>query len=458
MQVKIEASRAPITNDSVFSVREDGDQTGLDAKLMWAAFLASLLMLFVKSPDALLLPQFWAEDGAVFFSEQQYRAWPPMLKEYAGYLHFAPRLIAWLGSLFPIEHQPLIYNSGAMLVDATAITYVACRLRAVMPIPVVVLSFFVLPTAGDIFGTATNVQWFLQFAVFIACIRFNQDCTRLKPAWQRFSGGTLLLVAALSGPFSLLAVIAVVGALVVFRLADASCSQPADVRNAGAGHNWFTRGICPWAVLVVAIGAAAQVVAMLGSTVATPEAAHLLPWERLAQLGVPPQRHAYLEIVGNPWRIPHMALWGLMLVGLLAGMVRVVQRPDWTRAVMFGMVCMGAVQPFLAFAKQNAMHTLSSPSHYFYLWGVVSVWIVVAMLPRRFMLRSWLVPAAMAGVIAVGLFRFPDYFRRSALAQLDWPGYAKKVAASRAPTVVPLNPLPWYMVVQPIAVPRGDRP
>ena len=60
-------------------------------------------------------------------------------------------------------------------------------------IPVIVLSFFVLPTAGDIFGTATNVQWFLQFAVFIACIRFPQDAGQQQPAWRQWGGAVLLL-------------------------------------------------------------------------------------------------------------------------------------------------------------------------------------------------------------------------------------------------------------------------
>jgi hypothetical protein len=299
-----------------------------------------------------------------------------MLEPNAGYLHFVPRLVAWLGSAFALEYQPLVYNAAAMLIDACAITYVALRVRTVAPVQVIVLSFFVLPTAGDIFGTVTNVQWFLQFAVFIACIRFPHETAQAQPAWRRWGGAVLLLAAALSGPFSLLAVAAVCCATAAFGLLRARKPLPGAQAHPEKYGASLPDGIRWGAVLVVAIGAAAQVFTMLGSTVATPETAYVLPWERLADLGITRQEHAYVSIVNDPWRLKHLALWCFLAMGFAASLALLVRRPDWPRAAMSGMACMGAVQPFLAFAKQHAIHTLSSPSHYFYLWGVVSIWVV----------------------------------------------------------------------------------
>ena len=45
--------------------------------------------LFFRRPDAFLNPQFWAEDGTVFFKSNFYNA-PSFFTPSAGYLHFIP--------------------------------------------------------------------------------------------------------------------------------------------------------------------------------------------------------------------------------------------------------------------------------------------------------------------------------------------------------------------------------
>ena len=76
------------------------------------------------------------------------------------------------------------------------------------------LSFFLLPTDGEVFGTLTNMQWFVQIALLAAA--FLPRAAR--PGW----GGRLLtyaalVAAALTGPVSWL-IAGAVGGLRLLRL------------------------------------------------------------------------------------------------------------------------------------------------------------------------------------------------------------------------------------------------
>src|SRR5260370_124194 len=90
---------------------------------IFSSFAACALALFLKSPDAFLNPQFWAEDGAIFYAQQYGKLWPQISTPYAGYLHFIPRLFAWLLSPIPPLYLPLSYNLSALLIDSICVTY-----------------------------------------------------------------------------------------------------------------------------------------------------------------------------------------------------------------------------------------------------------------------------------------------------------------------------------------------
>src|ERR1019366_4560833 len=54
---------------------------------------AVLLILFARRPESFLHPQFYAEDGAVFYVGAHRDPWGSILTPYAGYLHLASRLV-----------------------------------------------------------------------------------------------------------------------------------------------------------------------------------------------------------------------------------------------------------------------------------------------------------------------------------------------------------------------------
>lgn len=427
--------------NTVSTMHEGRDAIGSDLVFAW---LAAAALLLVKSPDALSHAQFWAEDGAVFFAEQFGNDRPRWFTPYAGYLHFIPRLVAWIGNLFPIERQPLIYNATAIAIDAFCIAYVAMRATWTGRIGVVFLSFFVVPTAGDLFGTLTNVQWFLQFVLLAACTRRDGEAAKVRFRLADRVTGALLLSAALTGPFSLLWVL-----LLSVRLLVASCIHHWASRDARAtGRSFRSVGdFLKWdRFAILCVGAVVQATVMLGQKIRTPESAFGLPEQSLAALGVV-KRDAYVWIVSHPFADSHLVLLAFY-VGCLALAAGSAWRDRTSRSwSILTLMILGCLEPVMAFVKQEATHPLGSPSHYFFLWGVGSVWVAAETIEKKLAIPARIVPLVLASVFVLGLSLRPDYFRRAPLVDLDWPGHARAIRSRQAPHVVPLNPLPWGMVI-----------
>lgn len=163
------------------------------------AFLLCLLALIFKSPDALGTPQFWAEDGAVFFAQQWQHAWPQLFSTYAGYLHFIARSYAWIALAFPVQHAPDLYNGLALSIDAACVAYLLVRIAPLGIAPVAFAAIVFAPTNGEIFGTLTNTQWFTQIFLLACCFLPSGETGTTKKVLV----SVLVLVAALSGPFSI---------------------------------------------------------------------------------------------------------------------------------------------------------------------------------------------------------------------------------------------------------------
>jgi hypothetical protein len=174
----------------------------------WQAFVLAALGLVIKAPDSLTLPQFWAEDGQIFFAEQHGQLLPPLFTTYASYLHFVPRLVAWLASAFAPLWAPTIYCLSAWLGGALALVSLR-QLRMGVPYWMLLAGVILTPSNGEAFGTLTNVQWLSQFYLLATLCRLIRGDVSKAPR----SRLALTLLLALTGPFSIFT--AFVGMLLV---------------------------------------------------------------------------------------------------------------------------------------------------------------------------------------------------------------------------------------------------
>ncbi len=169
------------------------------------------LLLFLRRADALLHPQFFAEDGVVFFHDQilfgiRHALWIP----HAGYLLVIQRLTALLGSWFGSGLAPAIYNITALALSAACCAlFVLPVFRAVVRSDLlrfaVCCLFAVALDSAELIGTITQIQWFLQIAGILLLAR----CwiRESEPGLAEQAGEALLmLILALSCPLLVLAV------------------------------------------------------------------------------------------------------------------------------------------------------------------------------------------------------------------------------------------------------------
>lgn len=408
-------------------------------------FLLALALLFLKSPDAILAPQFWAEDGPVFFAAQFGRDWPQLLTPYAGYLHTVTRLVAWIASGFEPAQAPLVYNALALVIDAACIAWVSLRLAPWFARWALFLSFFIVPSSGDIFGTATNVQWFMQFALAAACFA-PSAAPHAAPRPVRIAGYVALALAALSGPFSVLAVGLALGALLLGRLDAAPGGHPRAFGLTNFLHaiGAVGRRLPKTNLLIVFACACVQVAVLMTNKVHTPAGDFMMNAELQASFGVAKLGSFYFWTVTHSFLPPQLGFMAAMIAITTACLVRTLLRPGAWNGMACLLLALGAVQPLLAYLKEQNVFTLTATSHYFYLLSVVCCWIVWNMIVER--VPAWRKPAfaAIAALVVFSIATRPEYFQREALHDMQWAKHAGRLRSTPS-VIVPINPAPWYI-------------
>ena len=179
-------------------------QDGLSFGWQVVVFLAALAAIFSRLPGALLHPQFFAEDGWVWY-QQAYNlgCLRPLLMTQAGFLQTLPRLVAGVTLLFPMQWAPLVMNVSSAVVQVLPVTALLSR-RCVTwgPLPVRMLMgliYIAIPNAPEVHIVLTNAMWHL--AVLQALLAFS-----VPPlGWRgRVADIILLAVGSVSGPLSML--------------------------------------------------------------------------------------------------------------------------------------------------------------------------------------------------------------------------------------------------------------
>jgi hypothetical protein len=117
----------------------------------------------------------WAEDGAVFLSDARALGPGSVIAEYSGYGHLLPRLLALLGSWFPLDYYPLFTVLASTAVVGLLAWYVFGVARQVTSnslwAGVAALALVLTPAyRSEALGNLANLQWFLMPAALWAIV------------------------------------------------------------------------------------------------------------------------------------------------------------------------------------------------------------------------------------------------------------------------------------------------
>lgn len=414
-----------------------------DTPLSWRDTAAVLglvaLTLLLRRPDSLLRPQFYCEDGIIFFWQAYERGGAAALfVPYAGYLHLIPRLFAWAGEALPILWRPAFDNYGALALTlgwtAMLCRYVRLDLRGAERVALA-LATVLVPQGGEVFLTLSNLQW-MQVPLLVALILQRPARTR----GQLWVEGALLLVGGLTGP------------MIIFLLPLFAVRW--------WRHGWYGRG--ELVLLLPALGAAAiqtWLIAHSERVQFQPPTLAARPW--LKALGFELPGRLFLgdqvpELLGNAFWVLTPAL--LVAAGLLV----------WRGAATDGghrrrlaLVCLFTGAIFLAAALRTVAHDplilqpLASGSRYCYVPYVMAAWALVLLYggvppgwPRRLA----------GGLLASMLLASATRFTAPRQPNFHWARQAQHLQAGEATTVrhPALGPEGWYFEVQ-ARVPTSPR-
>ncbi len=166
-----------------------------------AYFAVSFLILFSRRPDAILNPQFYAEDGTYWYADAYHFGLRCLLMPEAGYLHTLPRLVALFTLLFPFAIAPLIMNLSAIAVQILPVNLFLSSRFSTIPLHTRLLGSFlylVLPNSAEIHGNTTNIQWHLALLALLMLLA-RCESSRL---WQ-FANYLTLFLVSLDGPMGI---------------------------------------------------------------------------------------------------------------------------------------------------------------------------------------------------------------------------------------------------------------
>src|SRR4030042_6478823 len=112
----------------------------------------------LRKPEAFIKPQFFAEDGAIFF-KTCFTGNPSFFIPFPDTLQLIPRMFAYFASFAPIYYIPLIYNILCIII----ILYIANKVmsdRWQIPYkPLLAILIIIVPHSSEVFSFMANLQW-----------------------------------------------------------------------------------------------------------------------------------------------------------------------------------------------------------------------------------------------------------------------------------------------------------
>jgi hypothetical protein len=390
-------------------------------KRLAVLWLVAALLLAFKSPDAWVNPQFWAEDGTIFFASQYREAWPQVLLTHAGYLHATPRLVAWFASIFPLAMVPAAYATAAFLIVSSVLAWSTSQLR-----PLLGIALFggiaLLPTNGEVFGTLTNVQWFIQIALIVVAFASPRSDGRARPF-----ASTMIAVAALTGPFSTLIAAVHFFSLALQRLA------PGRIFKAAAP------AFEAWRHLPLYFGGVVQLLLAILSEYSPP-----VHWARSVEALAATPLHVFGDGLGSS---PFAAV---LLSGVLVA-ASLVARSRLDGLIFFGIVATAVLQ--IAAAGDKAIGAEATLMHgdRYYVLAKIAFAISLAVLADRCHAPGRLAGAAVLALLAPIAIINRGSLQRAPLPASNWQAHVDVLPAGpqRCGIEIPIQPLGWSVSLPP---------
>jgi hypothetical protein len=392
----------------------------------WIGMALVLLILFVRKPDSFLNPQFWAEDGSIFFTQEVEHGARAHLLPYAGTFNEVPRIVASAAALLPYRFAPVLYNSAAVLLLLALIFKLYSPRLGLSggrpcPLPFALAVVLVPHPGGEVFACLANVQWILALLLLVLVLQ-KSAATRAEAAGDAL----LVLCAGLTGPFVFFAL--PLFSWKLWRRFRARRGSWLDLPVLGAAAG--TAAVQLWALLHSSLEAPPPTPAEPGIWV------ELIGHRLFGTLFVGPQVTYRL----NPILV---ALAGLLVLGGILWALR--RSPEAFERAILSLLFAAAVVAG-AFAKHAGAPGLLLPwangARYFFIPAVVLAWCLLLVLATARGAPQLLASTALAALLASSVL---STFQSPPLDDLWWEEDAEQIGGPEPEIWIPINPQGWMV-------------
>lgn len=165
--------------------------------------IVASIVLMIRRTDSFLNPQFWAEDGVLFFIQQYEYGLPAVFKPYAGYLHIIPRLVAlFADSFFSYSLIPSVYNLSCFAITLFVIANLfsprlTIRNNALFALAIVLIPHF----TNEVFMNLTNIQWIVSILLIVTLMKEDPNRKYGNTNCQYIFDISIIILCGLTGPF-----------------------------------------------------------------------------------------------------------------------------------------------------------------------------------------------------------------------------------------------------------------
>jgi hypothetical protein len=373
--------------------------------------LLVMVVLILRRSAAFALPQFFAED-AVFFTDALTKGAGSLLIPYAGYHHFAIRLVAWATVQFDPLYAPGIFLFSSVLVTL-AVAAACFSTRIDLPCrPFVALSIVLVPHTCEVFANLTNINWILALGLVLLALA-KDPTTPLQWGIDLVA----MCLTGMSGPF-----------VVVW--------LPVFVWRA------FRRKSAPSATLVLLALAcsAIHITALLAEH--TTNSVDQFPASNW--LAVPMLRLVGCLVLPRAFA-QTLPFWLVVTLGV-SFLAFILWRAAKSKYREQGWVTFAAVlllTGIVLFKFRSQLDQILPPENgdrYFYIQKVLLLWLLFYGFGSDTVWKWVSTLLAAASLVACSFhFRWSEGY-----IDYDWPTYAAKIRRGEA-VVVPINPASWKM-------------
>ncbi len=194
---------APFRFDASRAVPPENKE-GVGWRLQLLVFFIAAAAVVSRRPDALFNPQFFAEDGSVWYANAYTIGWlTSLFHSQNGYFQTLPRLAASLALLAPFRYAPLVMNLTGisfqvlpvnLLLSWRCSNWAPLSVRAFMAV-----AYIALPNTLELNASVEEGQWHLALAAcMLVLARTPKTLT-----WRVFDL-TIILLSGFTGPFCIL--------------------------------------------------------------------------------------------------------------------------------------------------------------------------------------------------------------------------------------------------------------